>query len=123
MATLLPEPQSQPPQTKPDSAPQTPPTPPPPHTHTTGQQQQQQPQNQTITAAAAAPSGSHQHHRHPDAASFSYYPSSSSPDVPPPANRTVLELEAANVAHFDALGHNFDEHHPDAADFADRLSR
>ena len=35
----------------------------------------------------------------------------------------MLELEAANVAHFDALGHNFDEHHPDAAGFADRLSR
>ena len=130
MATLPAEPQSQPPpQTKPDSVPRTPPTPPPPHNHTTGQQQQQQPQNQTIAAAAtAAPSGSHQHHhRHPDAAAFSCYPSSSSPDVspppPPPAAKTVLELEAANVAHFDALGHNFDEHHPDAAGFADRLSR
>ena len=35
----------------------------------------------------------------------------------------MLELEAANVAHFDALGHDFDERHPDAAGFADRLSR
>ena len=32
-------------------------------------------------------------------------------------------LEVANVAHFDALGHDFDKHHPDAADFADQLSR
>ena len=31
-------------------------------------------------------------------------------------------LKAANVAHFDALGHDFDKHHPDTADFADQLS-
>jgi len=32
------------------------------------------------------------------------------------------QLEAANVAHFDALGDDFDKRHPDAAEFADRLS-
>ncbi|KAH9989748.1 hypothetical protein BJV77DRAFT_1015731, partial [Russula vinacea] len=32
------------------------------------------------------------------------------------------DLEAANVAHFDALGHNFDSQHPFAADFADRFA-
>lgn len=32
------------------------------------------------------------------------------------------QLEAANLAHFDALGHDFDKRHPDAAEFADRLS-
>jgi hypothetical protein len=45
--------------------------------------------------------------------------------VPPPsatAEQTALSLEAANVAHFDALGHDFDKHHRDAAEFADRLS-
>jgi len=52
--------------------------------------------------------------------------SSPSPDVPPPPPATVKNtvlLEAANVAHFDALGHDFDKHHPDAADVSDRLSR
>jgi len=34
---------------------------------------------------------------------------------------TVL-LEAANVAYFDALSHDFDKHYPDAAAIADRLS-
>ena len=33
------------------------------------------------------------------------------------------QLEAANIAFFDALGHDFDKRHPDAADFADRLAR
>ena len=32
-------------------------------------------------------------------------------------------LEAANVAHFDALGHSFDKHHPDATAVSDRLAR
>ena len=34
-----------------------------------------------------------------------------------------LDLEAANIAHFDALGHDFDKQHPFAAEFADRLVR
>jgi len=33
------------------------------------------------------------------------------------------QLEAANIAHFDALGHDFDKQNPFAAEFADRLSR
>jgi hypothetical protein len=52
---------------------------------------------------------------------------SPSPDVPPAmVKKTVLleaANEAANVAHFDALGHDFDKRHPDAAEFADQLSR
>lgn len=40
-----------------------------------------------------------------------------------PAPPTLTDLEAANVAHFDALSHNFDTQHPFAADFADRLAR
>jgi hypothetical protein len=31
-------------------------------------------------------------------------------------------IKAANVAHFDALGDDFDKRHPEAAEFADRLS-
>ena len=34
-----------------------------------------------------------------------------------------LDLEAANIAHFDALGADFDKQHPFAAEFADRLVR
>jgi hypothetical protein len=34
----------------------------------------------------------------------------------------VQQLEAANVAYFNALGDDFDKRHPDAAEFADRLS-
>ena len=34
-----------------------------------------------------------------------------------------LDLEVANIAHFDALGHDFDKQHPFAAEFADRLVR
>jgi hypothetical protein len=33
------------------------------------------------------------------------------------------QLEAANIAHFDALGHDFDKQNPFSAEFADRLSR
>lgn len=33
------------------------------------------------------------------------------------------DLEAANMAHFDALGFDFDRRHPFAAIFADRLAR
>jgi len=43
--------------------------------------------------------------------------------VPPATAKNSVLLEAANVAHFDALGHDFDKRHPDAAEFADRLSR
>jgi len=45
--------------------------------------------------------------------------------APPPPLAKAKEnhqLEAANIAHFDALGHDFDKRHPDAADFADRLA-
>lgn len=42
---------------------------------------------------------------------------------PPATVKETVLLEAANVAHFDALGHDFDKHHPDAADVSDRLSR
>ena len=45
--------------------------------------------------------------------------SATAPAPPPP---TLTDLEAANVAHFDALGHNFDSQHPFAADFADRFA-
>ena len=31
-------------------------------------------------------------------------------------------LEAANIAYFNALSHDFDKHYPDAAAVADRLS-
>ena len=34
-----------------------------------------------------------------------------------------LNVEAANIAHFDALAHDFDKRHPFAAEFADRLTR
>ena len=34
-----------------------------------------------------------------------------------------LDLEAANIAHFDPLGADFDKQHPFAAEFADRLVR
>ena len=46
------------------------------------------------------------------------------PDVPLATVKKTMLLEAANVAHshFDALGHDFVKHHPDAAEFADRLS-
>lgn len=33
------------------------------------------------------------------------------------------QLESANIAHFDALGHDFDKLHPSSATFADQLSR
>ena len=36
---------------------------------------------------------------------------------------TATELEAANVAFFDALGHDFDKRNPDAAVVADQLAR
>jgi len=47
--------------------------------------------------------------------------------APLPTNKNVQgqqqhQLEAANIAFFDALGHDFDKRHPDAADFADRLA-
>jgi hypothetical protein len=45
------------------------------------------------------------------------------PAPAPAAPPTLTDLEAANVAHFDALSHNFDTQHPFAADFADRLAR
>ena len=45
------------------------------------------------------------------------------PAPAPAAPPTLTDLEAANVAHFDALNHNFDTQHPFAADFADRLAR
>jgi SAM-dependent methyltransferase len=38
-------------------------------------------------------------------------------------NEKTAALEAANVAFFDALGHDFDKRHPEAADGADRLAR
>ena len=33
------------------------------------------------------------------------------------------QLEAANIAHFDALGHDFDKQNPFSAEFADRFSQ
>jgi len=53
--------------------------------------------------------------------------SSSSPAAPTNENENENEktaaLEAANVAFFDALSHDFDKRHPEAADGADRLAR
>ncbi|KAI9508821.1 S-adenosyl-L-methionine-dependent methyltransferase [Russula earlei] len=45
------------------------------------------------------------------------------PEPPPTPKQRDALLEAANVAFFDALSHDFDARHPDAADLADRLSR
>ena len=42
--------------------------------------------------------------------------------MPPAMVKKTVLLEAANVAHFDALGHDFDKCHLDAAEFVDRLS-
>ncbi len=42
--------------------------------------------------------------------------------MPPATVKKTMLLEAANVAHFDALGHDFVKRHPDAAKFVDRLS-
>lgn len=38
-------------------------------------------------------------------------------------NQNQNQLEAANIAHFDALGHDFDKQNPFSAEFADRFSR
>lgn len=38
-------------------------------------------------------------------------------------NQNQNQLEAANIAHFDALGHDFDKQNPFSAEFADRLAR
>jgi hypothetical protein len=40
-----------------------------------------------------------------------------------PQSQNQNHLEAANIAHFDALGHDFDKQNPFSAEFADRLSR
>ncbi|KAH9972025.1 S-adenosyl-L-methionine-dependent methyltransferase [Russula compacta] len=60
----------------------------------------------------------HGHHHHIDA-------DASSPltDRSQSQQQQQHNLEAANIAHFDALGHDFDKLHPSSADFADRLSR
>src|SRR5712671_1329619 len=44
-------------------------------------------------------------------------------DAAPPLAAKENGLEAANIAYFDALSHDFDKRHPDAADAADRLAR
>jgi hypothetical protein len=52
--------------------------------------------------------------------------SASAPAGPGPTqsqSQSQNELEAANIAHFDALGHDFDKQNPFSAEFADRLSR
>ncbi len=48
---------------------------------------------------------------------------SSFSSAPTNENEKTAALEAANVAFFDALGHDFDKRHPEAADGADRLAR
>jgi len=60
----------------------------------------------------------HQHQHH-----YCNNDTNAPPPAPSAAAKDQSQLEAANVAHFDALGHDFDKHHPDAADFADRLAR
>ena len=44
------------------------------------------------------------------------------PPPPPAMVKDTVLLEAANVAHFDALSHDFDKHHLDVAAVSDRLS-
>jgi 2-polyprenyl-3-methyl-5-hydroxy-6-metoxy-1,4-benzoquinol methylase len=63
----------------------------------------------------------HQHHYHADGPTTTAASAPALAPTPPPP--TLTDLEAANVAHFDALSHNFDSQHPFAANFADRLAR
>ena len=48
---------------------------------------------------------------------------SMSASAPAHDNQKKNRLEAANIAHFDALGHDFDKQNPFSAEFADRLFR
>jgi hypothetical protein len=76
-------------------------------------------------AAAFASTISHiMHHHHPQ---YSLHHPHHGPlhhhTTSAPEHEPALGLEAANIAHFDALGHDFDKQHPFAAEFADRLAR
>lgn len=56
-------------------------------------------------------------HRHPHHSQLHHHADGG------PTQAPAHDLEAANIAHFDALGHDFDKQHPFAAEFADRLAR
>src|SRR5712671_6791319 len=66
----------------------------------------------------------HQHHQlHHHADGPTTAPATSAPAQSQNQNQNQNHLEAANIAHFDALGHDFDKQNPFSAEFADRLSR
>ncbi|KAF8496734.1 S-adenosyl-L-methionine-dependent methyltransferase [Russula emetica] len=58
----------------------------------------------------------YQHHHHVDGSTLASASASTQ-------SHDQNQLEAANIAHFDALGHDFDKQNPFSAEFADRLSR
>ena len=61
----------------------------------------------------------HQHHLHHVVGSTP----ASAPGLAQSHSQHQNQLEAANIAHFDALGHDFDKQNPFSAEFADRLSK
>ncbi len=65
----------------------------------------------------------HHHHHHRQ---FQHHPDGGPTSVLAPVqtqSQGQSQLEVANIAHFDALGHDFDKQNPFSAEFADRLSR
>ena len=69
----------------------------------------------------------HQLHHHVDgsilAESASAAPQNQNQNQNQNLSQNQGKLEAANIAHFDALAHDFDKQNPFSAEFADRLSR
>lgn len=65
----------------------------------------------------------HQQLQHPIDSSTSASGATQSQNHDQSLSQGQNQLEAANIAHFDALGHDFDKQNPFSAEFADRFAR